>query len=208
MFETDKPFSQACANNSQSILSVLLRYLDKPQGLLEIGSGTGQHAAFFAEHLPHLRWHTSDLEENHAGIHAWVADYDARFPEAKNLYQPFVLDADDCPALAISDLASVFTANTLHIMSWPQVERLFNGIGRQLPVGCLWFVYGPFNYQGKFTSESNANFDGWLKSRAPHMGIRNFENLIALAKEQNLSLLEDNEMPANNRCLVFRKGRA
>jgi len=152
-----------------------------------------------------LQWHTSDLEENHAGINAWLEDYNAQFPQVKNLHAPFVLNADNCPILRIDNLGSAFTANTLHIMSWPQVENLFNGIGPQLPVGCLWFVYGPFNYQGKFTSESNANFDGWLKDRAPHMGIRSFEQLVTLAKEQNLSLLEDNEMPANNRCLVFRK---
>lgn len=207
MFETDKPYSQACANNSQPILSVLSRYLDKSQGLLEIGSGTGQHAAFFSERLPHIQWHTSDLEENHAGIQAWVEDYSAEFPEAKNLASPFVLNADDCPTLSINNLASVFTANTLHIMSWPQVEGLFQGIGPQLPMGCLWFVYGPFNYQGKFTSESNANFDGWLKDRAPHMGIRDIEAVLVLAEKQNMKLLEDNPMPANNRCLVFRKER-
>jgi len=154
-----------------------------------------------------LQWHTSDLEENHAGINAWLEDYNAQFPQVKNLHAPFVLNAEDCPTLAIDDLGSVFTANTLHIMSWSQVEKLFSGIAPQLTESSLWIVYGPFNYEGKFTSESNMNFDRWLKDRAPHMGIRSFEQLLALAEEQNLSLLEDNEMPANNRCLVFRKDR-
>jgi len=206
VFETDKPFSQACANNSQPILSILLRYLNKPMGLLEIGSGTGQHAAFFSEFLPHLQWHTSDLEENHAGINAWVEDYNAQFPQAKNLHAPFVLNADDCPSLSIANLGGVFTANTLHIMSWRQVECLFNGIARQLPAGCLWFIYGPFNYKGQFTSKSNENFDAWLKDRGPHMGVRDIEKVLALADTQGLKLLEDNTMPANNRLLVFSNG--
>lgn len=205
MFETDKPFSQACANNCQPILSVLQRHIDKPQALLEIGSGTGQHAAFFSEKLPQLQWHTSDLEENHAGINAWVEDYESQFPLSCNLHAPFVLNADHCPSLGIDDLGCVFTANTLHIMSWQQVKKLFHGIGPQLSDGCLWFVYGPFNYGGQFTSVSNENFDAWLKDRAPHMGIRDFEQILALAEEQGFTLVEDNPMPANNRCLVFLK---
>ena len=205
MFETEKPFSQACANNSQPILSVLERYLRAPQALLEVGSGTGQHAAFFAEKLPQITWYTSDLQEHHQGINAWVEDYCAQYPGAKNLLPPMVLDADDCPALKIENLACVFTANTLHIMSWPQVEKLFTGIAPQLAENSLWIVYGPFNYAGKFTSDSNENFDGWLKARASHMGIRDIEALMALAAGQGLKLIEDNAMPANNRCLVFRK---
>lgn len=182
-----------------------MRYLDKAQALLEIGSGTGQHAAFFAEHFPLLQWHTSDLAENHQGIAAWVDDYNHQFPRAKNLHRPFVLDANHCPQLTIANLGSVFTANTLHIMGWPQVELLFRGVAPQLPVGCLWFVYGPFNYAGEFTSESNAGFDVWLKERAAHMGIRDIEKVLSLADSQGLKLLEDNAMPANNRLLVFRK---
>lgn len=202
--KSNKPFSQACENNKQAILNVLKKHLIKPQAVLEIGSGTGQHAAYFSEHLRHLQWHTSDLLENHSGINAWREDYEQIFPNINNLHAPFVLDADECPALPIENLAAIFTANTLHIMSWPQVENLFKGIAPQLSKEALWIVYGPFNYNGKYTSPSNAEFDVWLK-QIPHRGIRDIEAVTELAAQQNMVLVEDNAMPANNRCLVFLK---
>lgn len=194
-----KPFSQACENNKAVILEVLKRHLIQPGKLLEIGSGTGQHAAFFAEHLPHLLWQTSDLVENHAGILAWMHDY-----RGENLLPPFEWNVATADWSSLS-MDAVFTANTLHIMSWQEVEAMITGVGQVLSTGGVWAVYGPFNYNGQFTSESNARFNDWLYQQAPHRAIRDFEKVCALAEAAGLQLLEDNEMPANNRCLVFRR---
>jgi len=155
--------------------------------VLEIGSGTGQHAAYFSAALPHLVWQASDRAENLPGIREWGAD-------------PIELDVDgEWPAI---DADAVFTANTCHIMSWPQVERMFEGIGRirTLQTFCL---YGPFNYGGRHTSESNARFDAMLRGRDPASGLRDFEAIVALAGKNGMALQEDNAMPANNRLLVF-----
>jgi hypothetical protein len=167
----------------------LRRVFDNTRSVLEIGSGTGQHAAYFSAKLPHLRWQPSDVAEHLAGIRMWGVE-------------PIELDVDKPWPRVSAD--AVFSANTAHIMSWPQVERMFEGIGNidSLKLFCL---YGPFNYGGKYTSESNARFDRMLRSDNPAMGLRNFEDLVALARRCGLALLEDNAMPANNRLLVFRK---
>ncbi len=194
-----RPFSQACENNKKPILAILARYLTEPTQVLEIGSGTGQHGHFFADQLPHITWQTSDLAENHEGIRAWIDSY-----AGDNLLPPFELNVAQFP----SDLAAigvVYTANTAHIMSWDQAILMIRGVGSILPSGGLWIIYGPFNYEGQFTSESNANFNEWLKAQAPHRAIRDFEAVCEEAKAVGLSLLEDCSMPANNRCLVFQK---
>ncbi len=195
----EKPFSQACENNKQPILEVLQRHLTAPGSVLEIGTGTGQHAVWFAGHLPHLQWQTSDLVENHPGIRAWLADY-----EGDNLDAPIALDvaARDWP---LSEFDAVFTANTVHIMAWPEVLAMLDGVAQLLVPGGLLIVYGPFNYNGQFTSESNARFNDWLKEQAPHRAIRDFEVVCEEARHRGLQLLEDVAMPANNRCLVFSK---
>jgi len=195
----EKPFSQACENNKQPILEVLQRHLSAPGSVLEIGTGTGQHAVWFAGHLPHLQWQTSDLVENHPGIRAWLADY-----EGDNLDAPIALDvaARDWP---LSEFDAVFTANTAHIMAWPEVLAMLDGVAQLLVPGGLLIVYGPFNYNGQFTSESNARFNDWLKEQAPHRAIRDFEVVCEEARHRGLQLLEDVAMPANNRCLVFSK---
>lgn len=196
---TEKPFSQACENNKQPILTILKRHFSTPGKILEIGSGTGQHAVFFALNLPHLVWQPSDLLGNHAGIRAWLADY-----SGNNILPPIELNVVD-DAHWIADLDGAFTANTLHIMSWQEVLSMLDGLARCLCSGAKLIIYGPFNYAGQFTSESNARFDNWLKEQAPHRAIRNFEDLCTQALSRGLQLLEDNSMPANNRCLVFRK---
>jgi cyclopropane fatty-acyl-phospholipid synthase-like methyltransferase len=166
--------------------------------VLEIGSGTGQHAVYFAARLPYLVWQTSELPVHHAGILAWLAE--AQLP---NLRQPLVLDvAGDWPA-ATYDAA--FTANTLHIMAWPLVERFFRGVRGVLAPGAVLAAYGPFNYGGAFTSESNAQFDRWLKSRDPASGIRDFDQVCALAAANGLAFVRDVPMPANNRTLLWRR---
>lgn len=194
-----KPFSQACDNNKSAIFDLLRDYLIEPTKLLEIGSGTGQHGAFFAENLPHVQWQTSDLADNHPGILAWINDY-----SGTNLLPPFVLNVAQLP-WDIETYNAVFTANTAHIMSWSEVESMVCGVAECLSPSGLWIIYGPFNYNGQFTSDSNARFNDWLQAQAPHRAIRDLEAVRACALAEGLELVEDRAMPANNRCLVFRK---
>lgn len=194
-----KPFSQACENNKHPILNVLTRVLAKQTHVLEIGSGTGQHAIFFAKNLPFLQWQTSDLPINHAGINQWISD----FP-VPNIKPPLVTDLTEVQPI-YKGIDTIFSANTLHIVSWPLVVNFFKMVEQQLQLNGICCLYGPFNYQGQFTSASNANFDLWLKARDKESGIRDFEAICQLAEKANLSLLEDIEMPANNRMLVFKK---
>jgi len=186
-----RPFSEASERNRAPILAVLRQVFKDRKHVLEIGSGTGQHAAYFAPELPHLIWQASDVAENLPGIREWFSTP-----------PPLELDVDkEWPEL---DVDAVFSANTCHIMSWPQVERMFEGIGkiRSLKTFCL---YGPFNYGGNHTSESNARFDAMLRGRDPQSGLRDFEKISALAAAAGLTLQEDNAMPANNRLLVWRR---
>lgn len=195
-----KPFSQACENNKRPILDILKRHFREVEYVLEIGSGTGQHAAFFAEHLPHLTWQTSDLSYNHPGIQAWVNDVGR-----SNLRPPIELDVAVEP-WPVNATSAVFSANTAHIMSWFTVCAMIRGIGQILTPGGVFCLYGPFNYNGAYTSESNGRFDRHLTSRDPEMGIRDFEAVEQIARAAGLGLVEDNAMPANNRLLVWRKG--
>lgn len=194
----DKPYSEACERNRGPLLEVLRAVFADCSSVLEIGSGSGQHAVYFAEHLPHLNWQTSDLPAQHAGICAWLDD--ARLP---NLQPPLALDvAGKWPAVPFD---AAFSANTLHIMAWPQVGKFFSGVAGVMATGGVLAVYGPFNYGGTYTSDSNAQFDQWLKSRDPASGIRDVENVCALARSHRFELERDLEMPANNRTLVWRR---
>lgn len=196
-----KPFAESCEQNKQPILEVLARYFPEVHSVLEIGSGTGQHAVFFAGEFPRLTWITSDTADNLPGIRAWLEE--AGLP---NLQGPLELDVDQ-PDWPIVSTGAVFSANTAHIMPWSSVEHMFAGVGRVLKPQGLFCLYGPFNYNGDFTCESNARFDAWLKQRDPASGIRDFEALVALAREHDLALVEDHTMPANNRTLVWQKCR-
>lgn len=195
---TEKAFSQACVNNRQPILEVLRVAFAGVARVLEIGSGTGQHGVYFAEHMPWLYWQTSDLVENHASINAWVDDC-----QFSNLGRPLTLDVSDTPwPLETADVDAVFTANTCHIMPWSAVVTLF----AHLPAAARRLaIYGPMKYQGKFTTESNRHFDQWLKLRAAHQGIRDFEAIEALARQQGFVLSKDYDMPANNQLLVWTR---
>jgi hypothetical protein len=182
-----KPFSEASERNRGPILAILKRVFGEARRVLEIGSGTGQHAAYFSAALPHLVWQASDRAENLPGIREWGVD-------------PIELDVDgEWPRV---DADAVFTANTCHIMSWPQVERMFEGVGRLRSVR-TFCLYGPFNYGGRPTSESNARFDAMLRGRDPASGLRDFEAIVLQAGKIGMALREDNAMPANNRLLVF-----
>ena len=194
-----KPYAESSEQNKAPILVVLKKYCRDIKNLLEIGSGTGQHAVFFAEQFPQLNWVTSDQTEYHAGIQMWLDD--ASLP---NIDGPLLLDVNQKNWPEIQTDA-VFSANTVHIMGWPSVENMFAGIGRVLNTGGTFCLYGPFNYDGQFSSESNARFDLWLKQRDPVSGIRDFAALQTLAKEAGLIFIEDVEMPANNRILVWQK---
>jgi cyclopropane fatty-acyl-phospholipid synthase-like methyltransferase len=193
-----KPFSQACMNNREPILRVLERVFASASHVLEVGSGTGQHAVYFAKAMPHLQWQTSDLPENLPGIRLWLED-----EPHDNLPTPLALDVNKSFPNAGFD--AVFSANTAHIMPWPTVEQFFQQVADTLPPGGVFALYGPFNYEGAYTSESNARFDTWLKAQNPDRGIRDFEKVDAMAGRLGLVLQEDNAMPANNRLLVWRK---
>ena len=194
-----KPFAAACDNNKEVIAEVLERELVDTSRVLEIGSGTGQHAVHFAECMPHLVWMTSDLVANHAGIRAWVDE-----AALTNVEPPLGLDVEDTE-WPVNNVDAVFSANTLHIMSWHAVQCMFAGIGRVLTDTGLLLVYGPFNYGGCYTSASNQRFDQWLRSRDPASGIKDVDDLKRLAAAADLVLLRDHPMPANNRVLVWRK---
>jgi cyclopropane fatty-acyl-phospholipid synthase-like methyltransferase len=194
----NKPYAPSCDRNRDPILEVLRKHFSDRCEVLEIGSGTGQHAIYFAQSLRHLQWQTSELEDNLPGIRAWLDE--AQLP---NTPPPISLDVNDPWPTKRYD--AVFSANTLHIMGWQEVERLFAKLNDVLVSNAIVAIYGPFNYNGGFTSESNRTFNEWLQARGPHMAIRDFEAVNALAKTIDLRLVEDVEMPSNNRMLVWKK---
>ena len=195
----EKPYAASCDQNREPILRVLQSLLTEPARLLEIGSGTGQHAVYFALRLPHLTWVTSDRHDYHRGIGLWLDE--AALP---NIEGPLSLDVTEA-RWPDAPFDAVFSANTIHIMRWRAVEALFRGAGRILCPGGLFMIYGPFNYGNKYTSESNARFDQWLHAQDPASGIRNFEELQRLAGDGGMELHRDVEMPANNRILCWQK---
>jgi cyclopropane fatty-acyl-phospholipid synthase-like methyltransferase len=194
-----KPFVESCERNRAPILEVLRVELAGKSRLLEIGSGTGQHAVYLAPEFPGLVWQTSDVVGAHADIRAWLVE-----AGLANVLPPLKLDVckDDWPSERYD---AVFSSNTAHWMSWPEVECLFSGVGKVLQLGGVFCLYGPFNYQGEYTSVSNARFDRWLKARDPSSGIRDFEAVDELAREAGMTLRKDHEMPANNRTLVWSR---
>jgi SAM-dependent methyltransferase len=193
----EKPHAPSTEKNRELILAVLREHFADRRAVLEIGSGTGQHAIHFAAAMPHLHWQTSDRPENLPGIAAWLAE--AALP---NTPPPFALDVvGDWPERRYD---AIFSANTLHIMPWGAVERLFAGLPQVLASDAKLAIYGPFNYGGRFTSDSNAAFDRSLKESAPLQGIRDFEKVDALAAQVGLTLIEDRAMPSNNRCLLWQ----
>jgi cyclopropane fatty-acyl-phospholipid synthase-like methyltransferase len=199
MSTVDKPFAPACERNREPILSVLQRQFADRKKVLEVGSGTGQHAVFFADAMPHLTWQTSDRPENLPGIRAWLAD-----AGLANTPRPLAWDVND-DALPGTGYDAVFSANTLHIMGWDEVVRFFGLLPRLTAPGARVTVYGPFNLGGRFTSDSNARFDAMLKQDDPKRGIRDLEAVDALARDAGLVLCEDAQMPANNRCVTWER---
>ena len=193
----------ATHRNREPILEVLGRWLGEPTRVLEIASGTGQHAVFFAEHLPHLEWQPTDCDPNGLeSIAAWVAD--SGLP---NLGAPVALDAAsaDWP-VGRGAIDAIFNANMIHISPWSVGIGLFEGAGRVLRRGGLLFLYGPFKVGGKHTAPSNAAFEESLHQRDPSWGIRDLEEVQDVADRNGLTHVETNDLPANNKLVVFRRG--
>ena len=195
----NKPLAESCLQNQQPILDVLREVFSEAGKVLEVGSGTGQHAVFFSQHLPQLEWQPSDLQDQHPGMLLWLNEV-----EHNRIKPPLVLDVDD-ERWPVQDMDYAFSANTTHIVSLSQTERMFAHIARSLKHRGLFAQYGPFNYNGKYTSESNARFDQWLKQQHPQSGIKHFEQLQAFAADNAMYCIDDIEMPANNRLLVWQK---
>ena len=193
-----KPFAESCEQNKVPILDILRHELANTTTVLEIGSGTGQHAVFFAAQMPHLIWQTSDVTDYHTGIQAWIDD-----SGLGNVLPPIELDVLRSPWPA-TRYDAVYSANTVHIMGWTEVVAMFEGLGKRLNADASFCLYGPFNKHGEFTSESNARFDEWLKARDPKSGVRDMEKLIDLAAQQGLTFSAEHDMPANNKILVWR----
>jgi hypothetical protein len=227
-----KPFAQSCEENKGPIFDVLRPLLAHTRHLLEIGSGTGQHAVYFAARLPHLTWQTSDVAENLPGIRMWLAEAGLSNlppPLELNVARPWPPEMAGMPTAlvrnrsCIPDISHIpvgqersparptgaydaaFSANTIHIMSDTEVRALFAGLPGVLMPGASFAVYGPFNYGGCYTSDSNARFDQWLKTRDPASGIKDRDLLATLGEAKGMRIDEDHPMPCNNRILVFRR---
>ena len=203
--------SEACERNKGPILEILVSAFAHSRNVLEIGSGTGQHAAHFAAHLPHLTWQPSDTGDYLPGLRERIAtERLARKPPAgalegtPNLRPPLELDVRHQP-WPVATVDAVFTANTLHIMGWAAVQDLFRGVGAVTSAPAVVCIYGPFRYGGRYTSASNAEFDRFLRSRDPESGIRDFEEVNTLSSQNGLSLLADHAMPANNQLIIWHK---
>lgn len=193
------PFSAASERNKDPILEVLrIRFVDSTQ-VLEIGSGTGQHAVHFARTLAHLIWHPTEQL-------AYLADLAERvkLEGSHNLRPPTLLDVRQA-VWPVRNVDAAFTANTLHIMSWPEVVALYRGVGSVLAPGGVFCVYGPFRYDGRYTSDSNQEFDRMLQERDPQSGLRDIQAVASLAAQYGLRLDTDYDLPANNRLVVFTK---
>ncbi|MDB3869906.1 class I SAM-dependent methyltransferase [Candidatus Thioglobus sp.] len=193
-----KQYSAACDQNKDPILKVIKPLLLNAKSVLEVGSGTGQHCVYFAKELQHLTWQASDQAMYLPSVDAWIDDaHLANTPKALELNVDLNWPEQKYQA--------IYSANTVHIMSWEMVLNFFKGVEQTLEKEGVFILYGPFNYNGQYTSQSNADFDLWLKDNSPLSAIRDFERLDELAKLSNLILTDDIEMPANNRVLVWRK---
>ena len=198
------PFSQACENNKRPILAHLQNVFKAGSTVLEIGSRTAQHGTFFAEMMPSIRWQPTDIAENMPILVEALAEC-----KLTNVAPPVMLDVTMNPwpldAMVTNAFDGVFSANTLHIMPASAVEFFFAGVGKALAANGRLCVYGPFKYNGEFTTQSNADFDASLREKYPLSGLRDFEWVDTLARAQGLSLVSDFAMPANNQFVVWRR---
>lgn len=194
-----KPFASASSRNAPSIAGVLAHEFRACESVLEIGSGTGQHAVTFARDLKNLSWQTSDLEPSHAGIRQWI-----RESQLSNIREPLVLDVLTATVDA-GAYDAVYSSNTAHIMSYTAVCRMFEIVGVALTQHGVFCLYGPFSRDGEFSTPSNAEFDASLRARNTAMGIRDLDDLDAMAFSNGMKLSRIYAMPANNLMVVWRK---
>ena len=193
----DKPFAEAAHQNRDAILLVLHETFQYAKNVLELGSGTGQHAVYFAQHLDHLRWQSSDKTSMLHGIQNWIDD-----EPLPNL--PNAIELDVNTAWPDEKFDAAFAANIAHIMHWQDIEALFNGLSKVLIKNAIFCLYGPFNINGKYTSESNQRFDHWLKRRDPHSGLKDKSALDELALRYDFHTEKTFTMPANNMILCWK----
>ena len=193
------PFSEACERNKGPILEVLRKVFSKTESVLEIGSGTGQHAVHFSTHLSHLVWQPTELGENVAMLKSRI---DLEGPG--NLLPTKELDVLRID-WGLGETDAIFIANVFHIAPIKVMHSCFKGMSTCLKHLGIFCVYGPFRFGGEFTSPSNAEFDYSLKTNNPEWGIRDFEQLCQVAEEEDLAFQHNYSMPANNQLLVFKK---
>jgi cyclopropane fatty-acyl-phospholipid synthase-like methyltransferase len=196
---TDRPFAEAAQRNGAAILEVLRREYRDSQDVLEIGSGTGQHALTFAAAMPWLRWQTSDLDDNHAGINAWI---DSACLDG--VLRPVTLDVRT-GTVDPASYDAVFSANTAHIMGIDAVRRMFSVVGDALRADGVFCLYGPFRIDGRFNTESNEQFDAGLRQRDAGMGIRDLETLDDFGVARGLQRQRLYAMPSNNYIAVWTR---
>jgi len=201
MNQEEKPHAPSCDRNKEALFETLKPLLSDKKNLIEIGSGTGQHALFIASKMPHLTWTLSDLEERHRGMSLWL-----REEPILNVKGPLIYEAGlNAFPESIFPFDVAFTANTLHIMNWNSCTELFDDLGTHLKAGALFIAYGAFKYNGEFSSESNKDFEVWLKEKNKNYCQKNFEDICNELSKNSFKLIDDIQMPANNQLLVFKK---
>ena len=196
---SDLPVAPSCLRNQKPIADVLLQELPEHAVVLEIGSGTGQHAHYMTSQIPHIKWQPSEISECLPDINAW-----REHSGHENFLPPLVLDVTE-DLWPVKQVDAVFSANVVHYVGWSHVRAMLAGISRVLVQDGLALFYGPFNYEGQFTSDGNEQLDAWLRERDPDSGIKDFEQIILTARKEKLRLIKDIAMPANNRMLIFQK---
>ncbi|GAB4205685.1 MAG: DUF938 domain-containing protein [Sandaracinaceae bacterium] len=190
----------ATERNREPILEVLRRVLPEEGVVLEIASGSGEHAVFFARHLPSLTWAPTDLEDEHvASIDAWRAS--ERLPNVEPARR---LDVHE-PRWPLERADAIFCANLIHIAPWSACLALLDGAARLLAPGARLVLYGPFRVGGVHTAPSNEAFDASLRARDPSWGVRNLDEVVVCAAERGLALRETVPMPANNLTVVLER---
>ncbi|MHC5614376.1 MAG: DUF938 domain-containing protein [Nostoc sp.] len=208
--EDARQYAPATQGNSEPIIEVLLQVLPKSGTILEIASGTGEHAVFFAPKLSSRSWLPTDPNPQlRASITAW-----AEHIGCDNLYPPLELDVRE-PVWAVENpafdwlnnqpIVAIVNINMIHISPWSACLGLMAGAGRILPAGGILYLYGPFKQGGEHTAASNAAFDESLRAQNPEWGVRNFDDVVAVASAQNLTLKQTYQMPANNLSVVFER---
>ena len=199
-------FSAACERNKEAILAVLQDWLPPAAQVLEVGSGSGQHAVFFAQSMAGLVWQTSELNANLAGLGERIAlEGGSGLAPGSQILMPIALDVSAPVDWPNQRFDAVFTANTTHIMQASSVPDLLAGAAGVLVPGGLLLLYGPFCDHGIPTAASNGDFDLHLRSLDPAMGVRDAVTISEQAQGLGLNPVADVVMPANNRTLIFRR---